>query len=111
MEKKFKTDGDMKYVFLSTFAILVLLSAVAWRIQSENTATGKIPLVWVSDDNPARREHALKFLLYLASREYHELINHQADALAPVKKYSFSEKYLHDPAFPEEDFNAVGGMR
>ena len=30
-----------------------------------------------------------------------------ADALAPVKRYSYTEKYLHDPAFPEEDFNAV----
>jgi len=107
MEKKFKTDGAMKYIFLSTFAILVLLSVVAWRIQPENTATGKIPLVCVSDDNPARLEQALKFLLYLANRECHELINHQADVLAPVNKYSYTQKYLHDPAFPEEDFNAV----
>jgi len=57
--------------------------------------------------NSPRRHHALKFLLYMAGREYNELINHQADALAPVKKYSYTEKYLHDPAFPEEDFNAV----
>lgn len=57
--------------------------------------------------NSPRREHALKFLLYLAGKEYNELINHQADALAPVRKYCYTQKYLHDPAFPEEDFNVV----
>jgi ABC-type glycerol-3-phosphate transport system substrate-binding protein len=35
------------------------------------------------------------------------LVNHQADALAPVRKYAFTREYLHDPGYPEEDFNAV----
>ncbi|NOY81564.1 MAG: extracellular solute-binding protein [Kiritimatiellaeota bacterium] len=55
----------------------------------------------------SRREAAVKFLLYEAGKPYNDLINHQADALAPVKKYCYTEEYLHDPAFPDEDFNAV----
>jgi hypothetical protein len=111
MEKKFKTDGAMKYVFLSTFAILVLLSVVAWRIQPENTATGKIPLVWVSDDNPARLEQALKFLLYLANRECHKLINHQADVLAPVNKYPIPKSTCTTPLSQRKTSTRYGGMR
>lgn len=54
-----------------------------------------------------RREQALDFLLYLQSRQYTELINHQADGLGPVVRYCQTEKFLHDPAYPEEDYNAV----
>ncbi|MFP4057324.1 MAG: ABC transporter substrate-binding protein [Candidatus Brocadiia bacterium] len=57
--------------------------------------------------NSPRRAEALAFLKYLASREFSELINHQADALAPVKRYCYTEQYLHDPDFPNEDFNAM----
>lgn len=54
-----------------------------------------------------RRQHALRFLQYLASKPYNDLINHQADALAPVVRYNYTPEYLHDPAYPQEDFNAV----
>ncbi len=57
--------------------------------------------------NSPRRYEALMFLKYAAGREYNELVNHQADGLAPVKQYSYTGKYLHDPAYPSEDFNAV----
>jgi len=57
--------------------------------------------------NSPRREEALQFTRYEAGEPYNALINHQADALAPVKPYSYTPGYLHDPAFPEEDFNAV----
>jgi multiple sugar transport system substrate-binding protein len=57
--------------------------------------------------NSPRREQALAFLKYLASREFSELINHQADALAPVKRFCYTETYLHDPEFPDEGFNAM----
>jgi ABC-type glycerol-3-phosphate transport system substrate-binding protein len=53
------------------------------------------------------REDAFNFLLYMHGREYNELINHQADALCPVKKYCYTEEFLHDPEYPEEDFNHV----
>ena len=54
-----------------------------------------------------RRQDALNFLVYMHGKEYNELINHQADALGPVKQYSFTSTYLHDPEFPKEDYNAV----
>jgi len=54
-----------------------------------------------------RRRHALRFLLYEAGREYNKLINDQADALAPVIRYCNTPDYLHNPAFPHEDYNAV----
>ena len=57
--------------------------------------------------NSPRREHALAFLKYLAGKDYNELINHQADALAPVTSYCDRDLYLHDPEFPGEDFNDV----
>lgn len=54
-----------------------------------------------------RRQHALEFLKYEAAKPYNDLINQQADALAPVIRFCFTPEYLHDPAFPQEDFNAV----
>jgi len=50
----------VKSFFAVTFCVLVLLSVVAWQIQPR-PAAGKIPLVWVSDDNPARREQIALF--------------------------------------------------
>lgn len=52
-------------------------------------------------------EGALKFLEYLHSKDWNDLINRQADALAPVRKYNYTDTFLHDPAHPEEDYNAV----
>ncbi len=57
--------------------------------------------------NSPRRQQAVEFLKYLAGKQYNELINHQADALAPVTRYCFTDLYLHDPEFPQEDYNAV----
>ena len=54
-----------------------------------------------------RRKQALEFLKFLASKDYNELVNHQADGIAPVTQHSYTDKYLHDPEFPQEDGNAV----
>jgi ABC-type glycerol-3-phosphate transport system substrate-binding protein len=54
-----------------------------------------------------RREQAMEFVLFMASRDYNELINHQADALGPVRRFAYTDTYLHDPDFPEEDYNEV----
>ncbi len=54
-----------------------------------------------------RREHALEFLKYEAAKPYNDLVNHQADALAPVIRFCYTPEYLHDPEYPEEDYNAV----
>jgi ABC-type glycerol-3-phosphate transport system substrate-binding protein len=55
----------MKRLFIALFAILVLLSFVAWRIQP--APDGK--LIWVSDDNPARRQQIALFNAEAASGE------------------------------------------
>jgi len=57
--------------------------------------------------NSPRREQALEFIKYEAGRPYNDMVNHQADALGPVKSYCYTPGYLHDPDYPEEDFNAV----
>lgn len=57
--------------------------------------------------NSPRRDEALKFLLYLASKPYNNLINDQADALAPVVQFCKTDSYMHNPQFPEENYNAV----
>ncbi len=55
----------------------------------------------------AHREGALAFLAYLHGEHWNNLINRQADALAPVMKYNYTDEYLHNPEHPEEDYNAV----
>lgn len=50
---------------------------------------------------------AMDFLKYEAGKPYNDLVNHQGDALAPVKRFAFTPEYLHDPEFPQEDFNDV----
>lgn len=65
---------------------------------------GKSTLI---NKNSPRRKEALKYLIYLNSQGYNELINSTADGLAPVKKFSYTDKYLHDTKYPNEDYNAV----
>ena len=57
--------------------------------------------------NSPHREAALEFLKYMAGKPYNDLVNHQADALAPVRRYCHTLEFLHDAEFPHEDFNAV----
>jgi len=46
----------MKKTFLAVLSGLVLMSVVAWCIQRDRVKTDKLVLVWVTDDNPTRRE-------------------------------------------------------
>jgi multiple sugar transport system substrate-binding protein len=54
-----------------------------------------------------RREQALRFVLFMTDQRYNELINHQADALGPVRQFAYTDLYLRDPAYPDEDYNEV----
>jgi len=54
-----------------------------------------------------RREQALDFMIYMTGQPYNELINHQADAMGPMKKFTETDLFLQDPAFPDEDYNQV----
>lgn len=67
-------------------------------------AYGKATLI---NQRSPRREEALQFLTYQATRDYNDLINSQADGLGPVAAYTYSDAFLHNPRFPEEDQNAV----
>ncbi|GMV36054.1 MAG: ABC transporter substrate-binding protein [Fimbriimonadales bacterium] len=50
---------------------------------------------------------ALAFLRFMASREYNELVNRQADGVAPVVAYCYTDEFEYNPNYPGEDFNAV----
>jgi multiple sugar transport system substrate-binding protein len=52
-------------------------------------------------------EGALTFLEYMHGEHWNNLVNQQADALAPVMKYNYTDDFLHNPEHPEEDYNAV----
>jgi multiple sugar transport system substrate-binding protein len=67
-------------------------------------AYGKATLI---NRHSPRREEALRFLAYQATKEYNDLINGQADGIGPVVKHTYSDAFLHNPKFPEEDQNAV----
>ncbi len=54
-----------------------------------------------------RRQEALDFLAYEAGKDYNDLINRQADAVAAVVRYNYTPEFLHNPEYPEEDYNAV----
>lgn len=68
------------------------------------TGAGKCTLI---NAKSPRREQALTVLEYIQSAQFTHLINHQADALGPVPKYCMGNDFLHDPAYPQEDFNSV----
>ncbi len=51
----------MRLFFTGTLLVLLILSVVAWSIRPRPKDDGKIPLVWVSDDNPARRDQVALF--------------------------------------------------
>ena len=54
--------------------------------------------------SPYRRQ-AFEFIKFEHERPYNELINEQADALAPVIQYCSGRKFLFNPQYPKEDFN------
>ncbi|MFZ4507873.1 MAG: ABC transporter substrate-binding protein [Fimbriimonas sp.] len=71
-----------------------------------NTQIGGARVAMVNSRSKHPKE-ALRFLEFLASREYNELINDQADALAPVMKYCEGPKFDLNPAYPEETYNSI----
>ncbi len=53
------------------------------------------------------KEKALDLLAYMMGAEYGQLINDQADGLAPTRTVCYAPGYDRNPKFPEEDYNAV----
>ncbi len=57
--------------------------------------------------NSPRRKEALDFLVFLMGEEYGQLINDQADGVAPTRKVCYVPAFENNPKFPEEDYNPV----
>jgi multiple sugar transport system substrate-binding protein len=65
---------------------------------------GKATLINKASPN---RQAALKFLRYQASETYNQIINDQADGIGPVKRFAYTDRFLHNPQYPQEDYNHV----
>ncbi|HJN19023.1 MAG TPA: sugar ABC transporter substrate-binding protein [Armatimonadota bacterium] len=63
---------------------------------------GRATLVNALAPNP---DHAWNFIKFEHEEPYNQLVNDQADALAPVISFSQGTKFLHNPSFPKEDYN------
>src|SRR5438874_10310875 len=48
-------NSVVKAFFVATLAALALLSLAAWKIAPRADTSGRISLIWCSDDNPLRR--------------------------------------------------------
>jgi len=62
--------------------------------------------VMINKQSPHRRE-ALEYLKFMASQPFNEMVNDQADGLAPVKQFSDTPVFRLNPKYPDEDFNTV----
>jgi len=82
------------------------LGAVEMPYERVRVTLGGGRATLINKNSPRRRE-ALDFMVYLAGKDYNELIHRQADGLSPVKRFAYTDLYLHDPQFPKEDYNAV----
>ncbi len=65
---------------------------------------GKATLI---NKNSPKRYEALNFLKFEASKAYSNLICHQADGFGPIKADIHDPIVLHDPAYPQENYNQV----
>ncbi len=62
--------------------------------------------VMINSRSP-HREEALQFLLYLLGENYNLLLNDQGDALSGVRKYAYTDRYVHVPDYPTESFHVA----
>ncbi len=53
------------------------------------------------------RDQARTFHEFLASQPYCEQINRSADAIAAVMEYCYTDTFLKNPEYPEEDYNQI----
>jgi multiple sugar transport system substrate-binding protein len=82
------------------------LGAAEAPVYNERIFRGYGKATLINSKSP-NREKAFAFMKYLASEPYNDLINKQADGMGPVMKYSQTDKFLHDPDHPDEDYNDV----
>jgi multiple sugar transport system substrate-binding protein len=52
-------------------------------------------------------EGCLEFLEFMQSPIYNDFISRVAEGVPPVKEYSYSDLFLNNPEYPQEDFHEV----
>lgn len=82
------------------------ISAVEGPYHTKPIYRGYGKSVLINKNSP-RIQEALDFIKFLYSEPYNEMINDQADGVAPVKKYAYTEDFLFNPDYPEEDYNEI----
>ncbi|MBP8950742.1 MAG: sugar ABC transporter substrate-binding protein [Armatimonadetes bacterium] len=75
-----------------------------YRKQKATTFVTRISVL--NKKSPYKRE-AFNFMKFLASEDYGNQINDSADNLAPVKRLCYLDRFLHNPQYPQEDYNEV----
>ncbi len=79
----------------------------AGPVTDELWGGGRSTLVNANSENI---DGALAFLEYMHGPHWNRLVNRQADALGPVRKYHYGEyeaEFLRNPEHPDEDYNDV----
>jgi ABC-type glycerol-3-phosphate transport system substrate-binding protein len=52
-------------------------------------------------------EGALEFIRFLHGEEFNRVVNEWADALPPVKEFAYTDEFLFNPDYPDEDFHEM----
>lgn len=80
------------------------VAPLPYRKQKATTFVTRISVL--NNKSPYLRD-AFNFMRFLASEEYCNQINDSADNCAPVKKYCYTDRFLHNPQYPQETFNHI----
>jgi multiple sugar transport system substrate-binding protein len=52
-------------------------------------------------------EGCMEFMRFLHSIKFNETVNRYADALPPLKEFAYTEEFLHNPDYPNEDYHEM----
>lgn len=79
-------------------------SAVPPVIRFPHFSGGGTRAIMVNRQSKHLRE-AIEFAVYLATKDYSELLNDQGDALAGPSRFAYTDRYLHNPRDPGQDYH------
>jgi multiple sugar transport system substrate-binding protein len=75
--------------------------------RGKERATTFVTRISVLNKKSPYMKEAFNFMKFLASDAYGNQINDSADNCAPVKALCYTDRFLHNPQYPQEDFNDV----
>jgi len=61
----------------------------------------------VINRHTTKRDQAIRFLRYLTCEEYNMQVVRSGDSIPPIPQYTQIDRYLHNPDYPQEDFNDI----